>query len=92
MKPVTIDAICLHSRDGKTAPLRIRVVDEDGLYQAYTIKECRDVSHQGARIMPDGVYVCDNTLIFECTINVFGRDKQVRLYNEPPSQEWRMTH
>ena len=92
MKPVETDVICLHTRDGKVVPIRIRVLDEDGQYQAYTIKEYRDISHQGARIMTDGVCVSNNTLIFDCKINVFGSDRFVRLYNFPPDQVWKLTH
>ena len=86
------DVICMHSKDGKIVPLRIRIVDEDGLQQAYNIKEFRELSHQGARTMPDGICVTNNTLIFECKINVFGKDKLIRLYNNPPALVWKVTH
>lgn len=86
-----IDLICCHNQEGEVKPLRIRVQDEDGQYQAYAIKEYRDLSHQGTRMMPDGVYVSDNTLIFECKITVFGRDKLVRLYCNDPYLAWKMT-
>ena len=92
MKPKPVDVICLHYRDGAIEPIRFRITDEDGQNQAYTIKEFRNLSHQGARIMPDGVYVTDETLIFECKISVFGREKTVRLYNSPPHTEWTVTH
>ncbi len=87
----TVDVICQHSRDGTVSPMRIRTVDEDGEYQTYTVKGFRDVSYQGAREMPDGVYVSDRTLVFECGIMVFGRRRIVRLYYEPSSTTWRMT-
>jgi len=92
MQPVKADVICLHAKDGKVTPLRIRISDEDGQYQAYSIKECRDLSHQGARTMPDGLIVTNNTLNYECKINVFGREKTIRLYSNPPYLEWKMTH
>ena len=92
MLPVKADVICLHTKDGNVVPLRIRVADEDGLMQAYSIKEYRDVSHQGARTMPDGLVVTNNTLNFECKIVVFGQEKRVRLYSNPPYLEWKMTH
>ncbi len=92
MKPVPVDLICAHLRDGSISPIRIRVIDEDGQRQTYSIKEYRELSHQGARIMPDGVYVTNNTLIFECKIEVFGNSKTIRLYNTPPSLDWHYTH
>lgn len=92
MKLDSIDLICLHSKDGEIQPLRLRVMDEEGLYQAFSIKSYRDLSHQGARTMPDGVSVSDKTKIFECKIIVFGQAKSVRLYSNPPYLEWKMTH
>lgn len=90
-RPRPIDLICCHANNGGVTPLRIRVKDEDGQYQAYAIKEYRELSHQGARIMPDGVYVSDNTLIFECKIMVFGKEKKVRIYSNNPYLSWVMT-
>ena len=31
---IPIDVICMHSRDGEIVPIRIRVMDEEGLYQS----------------------------------------------------------
>jgi hypothetical protein len=90
-KPKPVDLICCHETDGKIIPIKVRTKDEDGQYQAYVIKEYKDLSHGGCRIMPDGVFVSDNTLIFECAIVVFGREKTVRLYNNPPNLNWIMT-
>ena len=61
---IPIDVICMHSKDGKMVPLRIRVTDEEGLNQSFTIKEYRELSHQGTYTRPDGVYVTGETLIF----------------------------
>ena len=88
-KPV--DVICMHGRDGTMVPLRIRVEDEEGEFQAYSIHGYKDLSHQGSRTMPDGVYVSDRTLVFECNISVFGRNKMIRLYYGPNSTVWIMT-
>ncbi len=88
---IPVDVICQHSRDGTISPIRIRIRDEEGEYQAYTIKEFNDISHHGARELPDGVYVSDRTLVFECYITVFGRRKMVRLYYEPSGTVWKMT-
>lgn len=90
-RPRPIDLICCHGAKGELTPIRIRVRDEDGQYQAYSIKAYRDLSHQGARQMPDGVYVSDNTLVFECKIIVFGKEKMVRVYSNNPYLSWVMT-
>ena len=86
-----VDVICQHSRDGEIVPMRIRLTDEDGQKQAFRIKEYRDLSHQGTRTMPDGVYVTDKTLVYECKIVVFDRLRMVRLYYEPSAMVWKMT-
>ncbi|MCR5310925.1 MAG: hypothetical protein K6E32_05840 [Lachnospiraceae bacterium] len=88
-KPV--DVICEFSRDGTIIPIKIRTADEDGEYQTYIIKEYRDLSHRGTRSMPDGVYVTDETLIFECNIIVFGCKKLIRLYYKTGEHCWIMT-
>ena len=31
----SIDVICQHTRTGDTIPLRIRLIDEDGIYQTF---------------------------------------------------------
>ena len=90
-EPKTVDVICQHSHDGTVFPIKIRTVDEDGEYQTYVIKGYRDLSHQGTREMPDGVYVTDKTFVFECNIAVFGRNRMVRLYYNPSDVYWRMT-
>ena len=91
MRGKTLDVICVHYKDGHVEPVRVRIKDEDGLYQAFDIKEFRDLSHNGTRDMPDGVSVSNNTLIFECIIHVFGKERQIRLYNDPPNLAWRYT-
>lgn len=90
-EPKTVDVICQHSRDGTVIPLRVRIKDEDGEYQAYTIKNYKNLSHQGSREMPDGIYVNNATLIFECSISTFGREKWIRLYCDNVEAGWKMT-
>jgi len=71
--------------------MRIRVKDEDGANQEYTIKGYRDVTEEGAREMPDGVYVTGETAVFECNILSFGMKRVVRLYYKPMDKVWIMT-
>ena len=72
-----VDVICQHSRDGAMLPIKIRIVDEDGEYQTYKVKTFRDLSHQGTREMPDGVFVTNRTLVYECDIIAFGRKRTI---------------
>ncbi len=86
-----IDVICQHSRDGSIIPMRIRLRDEDGSYQVYSVKGYQDVTEDGARSMPDGIYVTGETLCFECNIISFGMKRMVRLYYKPSDKVWIMT-
>ena len=87
----TVDVICQHSADGTIIPMRVRITDEDGLRQAFTIKGYKDLSHHGTRTMPDGVYVTDKTLIFQCKISVIDRERIIMLYYDPTQTVWKMT-
>lgn len=86
-----IDVICQHSTDGTIIPLRVRLSDENGERQTLNIEGYRDLSHQGTRAMPDGVYVTNNTLVFECKIIVHNQTRKINLYYEPSSLIWKMT-
>ena len=88
-KPV--DVICMHSAKGEITPIRIRVVNEEGEYQVFNIKGFNDLSHHGARTMPDGVSVTNNTLIYDCRIHVLNRERRVMLYYDPYKMEWRIS-
>ena len=79
---VAVDVICQHSRDGTLIPLKVRVTDEEGEYQTYYIKGYKDHSHQGSRTLPTGVFVTNNTIVFECEIISFGRKRKIWLYYE----------
>ncbi|MCR5716636.1 MAG: hypothetical protein K6G23_07310, partial [Lachnospiraceae bacterium] len=58
-----IDVICYYARDGSIRPLRIRITGDDGTYRVYRIESYHEVEGQGARTMPDGVYVSNMTRI-----------------------------
>ncbi|WP_092873714.1 hypothetical protein [Acetitomaculum ruminis] len=91
-KRIAVDVICQHSKDGSLIPMRVRVKDTEGEYQIYNIKEYKDLSHQGTKLMPDGVFVTNNTFVYECKIIVFGVKKLIRLYYELNNTIWHMTY
>ncbi len=90
MEPTYVDVICQHTKDGDIIPMRVRVTDEDGIYQAYSIKQYRIVSKDGAYTTPDGIFVCNKTMVFECKITVFGQAKSIRLYYEIEKGTWKL--
>ena len=85
-----IDVICQHSCDGSVIPLRVRVTDEEGERHIFTIKEYKNLSGDGAYTTPDGVYVTNDIMVFDCTITVFEAKKQIRLYYEVSKSRWAM--
>ena len=86
-----IDVICQHTADGKIIPLRIRFSDENGERQTFNIEGYRDLSFQGAREMPDGMFVANDTLVFECKIIVHNQERRIYLYYKPSGIVWTMT-
>ena len=76
------DVICQHTRDSAIIPLKIRVEDEDGEFQTYSVKQYKRLNAGGMIILPNEVNVSSHIRYFECKINVFGKEKVVRLsYN-----------
>lgn len=75
-----IDCICQHNSDGDLIPLRIRLKDDEGLYQAYTIHECRQLEMTPGQLTPEKVDPSVYDLVYECHANVSGRDRMFRLY------------
>lgn len=90
MKPTTVDVICQHTKTGDIIPMRVRVTDEDGIYQAYNIKQYRMVDKNCAYTTPDGIYVYNKIMLFECTIIVFGQNKSIRLYYDLENGIWKI--
>ena len=86
-----VDVICQHSSDGTVMPIKIRFKDEDEQWQTYIIKGFKDISHQGTRTLPDGMFITDNTIAFECKIKVFENIRMIRLYYFPFVTKWVMT-
>ena len=76
------DVICQHTREARIIPIKIRVQDEDGEMQTYTIKGYRTLNTLGKVIMPNEVSVSSHIRYFECKINSFGTEKLINLsYN-----------
>ena len=68
----SLDVICQFKKDGTIIPLKIRLQDEDGEYESYMVKSYRQ-SGMSASAKPPHY----STVMFECKINAFGRDRIV---------------
>jgi len=82
------DVICQHTRDSRIIPLKIRVQDEDGEMQTYTVKGYRTLNAIGKVILPNEVSVSSHIRYFECKLNIFGKEKIVGLTYNYYEQLW----
>ena len=83
-----VDVICQINKDGTMVPMKVRLVDEDGLIQTYMIKAYRDLSHKGNFQMPNGVIATSTIFPFECKITNFGREHTILLYYHANLHVW----
>ena len=83
---MAIDCICQHNADGELIPMRIRIMDDVGEYQSYTIHECRQLDTAPGQITPEKVEVTIYDQVYECHVYVFGQDRMFRLYYDLSSR------
>ncbi len=86
-----LDVICMMGGDNTIIPIRIRIEDDEGVRQAYNIKECEDISHNGTFTRPDGIYITNEMMVFKCKIDVFGVSKPITLYYDIGKSKWSMS-
>ncbi len=85
-----LDVICEHKADGSVIPLRFRIMNDDGEYEAYTIKGYRQVFRKDVYTTPDGVTVCSRDKVFECRVIILDMYRTVRLYFDTNNCSWRI--
>ena len=82
-----VDVICQHCKDGTIIPLKVRMTDEEGMYQSYTIHGYKKISG-GGYTLPNGVYVSGLGQAFECKIVTFGRKHSIYLFYKSIEKGW----
>lgn len=87
-----IDVICHHKSDGTVIPLRIRVKDEDGGNHVFQIRHYRHIPTSGASSLPNGVFVSELYLRYECVIAVFGKEKRIHLDYNKRECTWKLSY
>lgn len=85
-----VDVICQHTKEGKLIPIKLRLQDDEGVFQTYVVKAYKDLSHKGSYIMPNVITATSTIFPFDCKIIVFGRKKIVHLYYNSGDWIWRM--
>ena len=83
-----IDVICQHTKEGEIIPMRIRLVDEDGMLQTYNIKSYKDVTIHGSYNMPNSIRVTSQTWTFECKILVMDTLRRIKLFYDSRDNFW----
>ncbi len=78
-----IDVICEHKHDGTIIPIKFRLMNEDGLWESYSIKSYKPNSNHSTHTTQDGIFVSAKTEIYECKVVIFGLERTVRLYHSP---------
>lgn len=85
------DVIVEHTKDGTIIPIKIRLRDEDGATQTYVVKGYKDLTHYGAVVLPSGINTSTHIWQFECKINVFDREKKIRLFYNMNDNIWKVS-
>lgn len=85
-----IDVICQYTTDGTIIPLKIRIKDEDGMYQVFAIKSYKELSHAGEYTSPYGTKTHSLNWSFLCQIQVVNKLLNVELFFNGTDHLWKI--
>lgn len=85
-----VDVICQYTKRGDMFPIRLRIQDEDGMFQTYTIKGYKQLSHPGTYTSPYGTLAHANAWRFLCRIQVLDSQKTVELFFNSTDNLWKI--
>ena len=85
-----VDVICQINADGEVKPMRFRLMNEDGVYETYTIKGYRQIFRKDVYTTPDGLTVCSSDNVYECRVLILEMYRTVRLYFNRNNCHWRI--
>lgn len=84
------DVICQHNQDGTIIPLKVRIRDDDGEPQIYSVKSYKELSTNGTFRLPNGDGFSGRHLwAFECQIQIFDLRKRIRLFYNAMDGCWK---
>ena len=83
-----VDVICQHKTDGRIIPIKIRIKDDDGEYQTYSVKAYRDMTRYTPYVSDDCVSSANHVWMFECKIVIFDFEKRIRLLYNAYDNRW----
>ena len=82
------DVICQHTKDGQLIPLKIRVEDDDGELQSYSIRSYKPMTVGGKLVMPNEVTLKSSIWQFECKICMWGKEQIISLFYSAYDKVW----
>lgn len=86
----TVDVICQHKQDGTIIPIKIRLKDEDEVYQEFVVKAYKVLSHPGQYKLPSQIMTTSHRWAFECKIVVLEREIRIKLFYNACEGKWRV--
>ena len=90
-KNTFVDVICQYTTEGDIIPLRIRLKDEDGVYQTFVIKSYKDLSTPTEFLSPYGTKVHCLNWNFECKVQVLNMTHTINLFFNTKDCLWKIT-
>lgn len=85
-----VDVICQYTKDGQLIPLRIKIKDEDGMYQTFTIKRYKELSHAGNHTTPYGTINHSLHWNFLCQVQVLNKLINIELFFNGNDHLWKI--
>ena len=91
MDSKNIDVVCAFTMDKEIIPIKIRLKDEDGMYQTFAVRAYKDLSTRGCYTLGNGVAVNGiDIYTFEVKILVFNQEKTMRISYHKKENVWRL--
>ncbi len=82
-----VDVICQHCTDGSIIPIKIRVQDDEQVYNVYRIKSYSVIASERL-MLPSEVIVTTDLLRFDCRIDVLGMQRRIILHYSKSKVKW----
>ena len=85
-----VDVICQHTKNADIIPLRVRIQDEDGMFQTFSVKAYKELSHAKNYMSPYGTISHGHTWSFRCKIQVLDKLRELDLYYNAYDNLWKI--
>ena len=84
-KPV--DVICQHCADGSIIPIKIRVQDDEQVYNVYNIKSYTAITSDKI-MLPSEVMITTDLMRYDSKIEVFGIQNRIVIHYSKSRVKW----